>query len=208
MARVIEAHPEAFNAMVFGTGLHPASVQFLQSAPVIQTSQLTDMGQQFMQYTHNLMNQVLDSNIARTAIAALRTIEHSWGDDIIRELRDIGQLQQAPGAMLRWIMANETVRAMHSRQEISGYDGRWFDPTPQESGREHFEWRCVNNGVLQERIVDGEETFGYTHYLDERDSTSNLSLADKDAITASWAHIEHHLRYGNSDPTSKWNSAL
>jgi len=208
MAQVIEAHPEAFNAMVFGTTLHPASLQFLQQAPQIQTAQLTAMGQQFMTFAENIVNTVLDSNVARTAMAVLRTVDNSWRDDVIRELRDIGQFQHAPGAMLRWIMSNEMVQGMCGRQEIDGYSGRWVDPTPEEYGRERFEWRCVNNGVIEERIVDGEETFGYTHYLDDREACDELSLPEKDVVTQSWENIEHFLRYGNTDPTSKWNSSM
>ena len=208
MAQVIDAHPEAFNAMVFGTHLHPNTMQFLQNAPMIQSSYLTEAGQGFMQYSQQLLNQVMDSNVARIAVAVMRKMENTWCDDVIRELSTISQLQHAPSTMLRWVMANPMVREMHQRQEISGYEGRWYEPTPDESGREHFEWRCVNDGVLEERIVDGEETFGYTHYLDDRTTEDSLSLPSKDCITATWESIEHYLRFGNSDVTSEWNASL
>ena len=204
MAELIVVHPEVFNALAFGQ-THPGTLSFLSSLPNMATDRLTHAAQGFYQQSQTMISSIMDSSIVRQAEAVLRKVAHSWDLNVIRELNDLGSLQYAPQTMMRWIMAEPTVRHLYHRQEVHGYGEQYLDREPDFVGEQHYDYRRVMDGIVQV-TPEGEEVVKF--YIDDVAEGDWLNITEKTAVTLTWAELRHQLELGRSDPTSPFNSAL
>ena len=204
MAELIVGHPEVFNALAFGQ-THQGTLNFLSSLPNMATDRLTQAAQGFYQQSQVMLESIMDSSIVRQAEAVLRKVAHGWDLNVVRELNDLGSLQYAPQTMVRWVMAEPTIREMYHRQEVHGYGERYLDLQPGFVGEQHYDYRRVMDGLVQETEA-GEEVIKF--YIDDVADGDWLNITEKTAITLTWSELRHQLALGRSDPTSPFNSAL
>ena len=160
-----------------------------------------------------------ESEIGRHVQAIRYKIRNFWQDDSIRPIWDVGSLQQAPNSMVRWVMANPTVREYYQDDRIEGYGKRYVDPAPDANGRDFYDYRQATEGIImpQYTLRQLEEMENppvqvpecYVNYYEPLiGMDSRLQHLEKAAIQMAWAVAEDALDEGLSDPTSEWNATV
>ena len=87
-----------------------------------------------------LQKQIAKNRAIQIAKGAFRKVRSLWNEDDIRELTTIGDFQNAPEKMKRYIMAEPTVRALWQKQLCDGY-GDYCENNRDKSGEELIEYR-------------------------------------------------------------------
>jgi len=107
--------------------------------------------------------------------------------------------------MQRFIMANPMVRQLYHDQRCDGYSGTYIDVQPDATKEDHYDYKRVMNGIVQQ---DGDGTMFYTQYMDQlHHGDKELALAEQVSILDTWEIAEMFIKAGN-DPTSVWNESL
>lgn len=213
MGVVVNGDRMVFHNMVFGQ-THPATREFVHSMMMAPTHMLTQTGQAFMNQAQQVYNAVQQSDAVRLAKAAKRRLETMWSGNHIVELRDIGQMQNAPQVMQRFIMACPEIRDLYHKQLCDGYSDTYVDHNPGVIGEEHYDYRRVMDTM---DIAGNCEQYDYRciNYDDPETSSTvfamdgELIYMDRLAIVSTWDNIRAHLAAGlKEDPTSKFNTSL
>lgn len=205
MAQIIDGGADLFDALAYGKP-HPGTQQFIQSQLESFSNSVTDAGQRFYNNAMNLYERFSGSSAMRYANAARRNIGSIWQSDEIRQLTTIGDLQQAPLTMQRWIMAEPTVRQLYQQQRVEGYVDSYVDTHQGNIGEDHYDYRRVMQGIV---VDDDKDDWSATTYYDELlPEDQELLLEEQVDILVSWESVVQKLREGRSDPTSRWNSDL
>jgi hypothetical protein len=207
VAQVIIGGTDEFNALVFGNK-HPGTMQFLQRQveQLPQISQtLTDAGRQFFSTARDLYEKYNGAEAMRLARAALRKAGSVFQKDVVRSIWEMGELQHAPSVMQRWIMANPAVRSMFHEQRCDGYADTYVDVFPGSIGRQHYDYRRVMDGVVEQE----EDGFRVSMYLDPLiEGDRDLSTDEKVDILATWQVVAKLMRADGEDPTSPFGNKL
>lgn len=211
MALIVEGGSLTFDAMSYAMP-HPNTLQFLSSQFEQATSNLTAAGQRFLDTAKDMYDRLSSSEALNRFRVAGRAIRSMWQMDEIRQLNTIGEFQNAPLSMQRWIMAEPTGRKMYHQQRMDGYSETYLDMEPSAIGEEHYDYRRVMDGLLvmdEEEDLNGDLGWTATTYWEELLPEDNdLSLEEQVDITNSWKFFKEHLKAGKEDPTSRFNSDL
>lgn len=206
MATFFDGGADLFRGMVYGD-YHPNTIKMLtdqnaQSATM--TERLTDAGKSFMSQVDSFVQKVDFNNTMRVMQAAARMVTSLWKANIFRELKTIGDMQHAPPVMREFIMAAPEIRTMYHRQQIEGFNGWYVDVEPGRVGEDHYHYRRVMDGIVQE---DGDKWFA-TSYQEEVLSGHELDVATQAVVLNTWDNFKAKILEGGDDPTSRWNAAL
>lgn len=134
-----------------------------------------------------------------------------WADDtVIMELPTLVDLQFPNRNMIRWMMANPTVRKLYHANQCEGYGDKYIDLQPGVIGEQHFDYQCVTQGMP---IYDEEEENivwpTYCETFDEPENSVNqLTISEKADIIDSWTHMDYWLKRKQEDPTSQYSAML
>jgi len=201
---VIYGGADAFNAVLY-QDQHPANMNYFQKEISSFSNTLTDVGKQFFSGVQTLYDQINSSEAMRIAKAALNMAKSITQPNSIRSLFELPEIQNAPLMMQRFIMANPMVRELYHEQRCDGYSGTYIDMQPGKTQEEHYDYRRVMNGIVQQ---DTQGTMFYTQYLDElHHGDKELALTEQVKILDTWEIAEMFIKAGN-DPTSVWNESL
>lgn len=201
MALVITGDANAYNALVYGTDRHPGTMAYLQNQLAsFQTGALTDFGKQFLSSAQQIYDSFNSSEAMRAARAAIRRFDAIFMPDRIQYIDKLSHLQNAPVAMQRWVMTHPGTRDLYHKQLIDGYSDTYVDNYWGRTDLEHYDWRLVNNGVMQE-TEDGHVTRHFLAELEEGDR--ELTMDEKSDIFNTWDVQEIHIAQGVEDFTSK-----
>lgn len=205
MPMIIEGGNDVF-AELWGGSRSAADMNFFASSAQMATAMLSGANTRFAEMTSALIEKVQSSDAARVVKAALRAVGSMWDEDIIHELRTIGQIQHAGITMQRYIMANPMVRDLYHNQLCDGYSETYVDSSPGVIGEKHYDYRRVMNGI----VVECEERGWYSEtWLDDvHDNDRELELVEQIDILNTWERVEYHLKRKAEDPTSKWCNNL
>ena len=157
-----------------------------------------------MESARETFNDFMDSAAVRRTRAALRTIQHATDADIIRTLQTIGDFQQAGSVMQRWVMAEPVTRARWQSGACEGYAESYVDIEPGALGKDHYDWRRVNDGIIDDSGSDWEATTYFDELLDEND---DLDIVQKAYILRTWDILKQGMK-GKDDYTSPLNASL
>lgn len=210
MATIVDGGVDTFNALALGQ-LHPQTEQFLQTqaAEAMNSPTLSQYGRQFYEQGQSLFQRLAESRAAQYVKAAQRAVRSIWQNNDVRVLTTIAEMQWAPPAMQRWIMAEPTVRQMYHQQRLEGYDGSYQDAYPNDIGEDHYHYRRVMDGVVQFNEGDDEPEWSATTYFDELDpDEAQLEFSEQEDILDTWTNIVAKIREGKEDPTSRWAAEL
>jgi hypothetical protein len=129
-----------------------------------------------------------------------------WQDNTVRVMWSVGAAQQAPDAMVRWMMANPRIRSLYHDGRVEGYGDRYNDIQPNCVGEEQYDYRRVMDGM----IVNTETGSHYTTYHEEIiPDDVVLNTLEKMSIRLSWDIVNKEIEDGNmDDPTSEWNALI
>lgn len=196
---------EEFNALCYGQK-NPGTMQYLERQVENISNTLTSAGQAWFADSQQLWDRFNGSDALRLARAAVRKAGSLFQDDAIRSLWKIGEIQNAPLTMQRWIMAEPTVRKMYQEQRCDGYSGTYLDMYPGTIGESNYDYRRVMQGMV---TIDGEGQEKTMFYLDELAvGDRELYLDEKIDIINSWEIVASLMKYGQDDVTSVFNSKL
>lgn len=210
MVEVVHGGTIAVNAMLFGAPDHNLQTYLSQQFNTGMNN-LTDMGRRLYQESRNLFERFSGDSAIRLIKAVTRASNSIWQTDSIRPITCIGEMQFAPPTMQRWIMAEPTIRQMYHDQRVDGYSHYYVDVSPDDIGRDHYDYRRAMNGmiVMNESENPDEPEWSATTYLDELyEGDVELSIAEKADIQNTWESVRVMLKEGREDPTSRFNASL
>lgn len=196
-----------FDAIAFGVPTQ-ANLNFLEERLTHFSSAMSEAGEAFIQRGLQVFEKYGGSEAIRLAKAAVRSVQHAFDGDVVRGLTTIGQIQQAGQKMQRWIMACPEVRQMFHRQQCDGYSNSYVDVAPDSVGKEHYDWRRVNTGIVVETPDDPDYEWSNMCYLDESADDVELSLQEKMDVLSTWDIIKTMMVPGKEDPTSPYCDKL
>ena len=209
MGVVVNGDRLVFHNMAFGQ-THPATRSFVQNMMMAPTHMLNQTGQFFMTQAKQVYESIQNSDAARVAKAAKRRLETMWSGNHITELRTIGEMQNAPQVMQRFIMACPEIRELFHKQNCDGYSDTYEDHQTGVIGAEHYDYRRVMDTM---DIAGDCEEYDYRCInYDDPDQFAideTLTYLDRVAIVNTWDNIRSRLAAGlTEDPTSKFNTSL
>lgn len=178
---------------------------------VNQISQtLTDFGQQFMAANKALYEKINDSEAVRIARLALRYAKGLAHPNTIVALVDLDSIRAASPINQRFIMANPAVRDLYHRQLIDGYSDTYEDLHPAKVGDQHYDYRRVMHGVIQDaQDEQGNYEWVAKQYYEELVAGDQvLDATAKFDILKTWDVIELFLKSGQQDPTSIFDTKI
>jgi len=204
MANFYTGGVDTFNALVYGEP-HPNTVAFIENMFSQPSAAIGAAGEAFVNRARETYERLNGSEAMRVARAAARQVKSQWDRNIIRPLTTIGEVQQAPYKMHRYLMAEPTVRRAYHRQQCDGYSQAYVDVAPGLVGEQHYDYRRVMDGIVQET----EDGWYFDEYFDELDDgDKDLMFEEQFDILRSWNTLASAMMKGKDDPTSVWNAEL
>lgn len=204
MAQVIYGDDSIFAAATYGRP-PPVVYDYLQQEAQRTSGLLSQAGQWVRERAQHFAQHVFNDQAFRIAHAAIRQIQSLWGQDVIQPLNELWQLQNAPNTMVRWLMANPTVRTLYQQERCAAYGERYVDAQPGAIGWDHLDYRLLNNGIVVE-TEDGWEATNMYVDSDEYEA-AQLTFQHQRQILAAWSLQDCAVEEGR-DPTSVFDIDL
>lgn len=202
---VVNGGPEMFNMMSYGEK-HPSTLQYLRSQFENVGHALTEAGKQFFTGMQNVFEQANNSETMRKARLAMQKVANVFQPDMVYSFFDLQQIQAAQFVMQRWVMACPEVRTMYHQQRCDGYSETYVDRFPGQVGEDHYDYRRVMHGMVQD---DQEHDWKATFFLDEiLEGDRELDFDEQVNILNTWQCVEAYLKRGRDDPTSQFGNML
>lgn len=212
MIPVAVGSSDQFEALAFGQK-HPGTLNFLQNQiSNIQnmSSVFTDAGKMFISAATDMYNQYNSSEALRRVEAAVRKVSHVFQTNTIRSIWEIGDFQQAPIIMQRYILAEPTVRQMYLDQRCDGYSNTYVNVHGNDIKDDHYDYRRVMDGIVQDYVDDdGVTDWTASFYIEDLiEGDRKLSVEEQCCIIDTWEAIRYTISCGEDDPTSPDNLKL
>lgn len=204
MAKVVHGDREIFRAMSYVQPDHDY-MSHVERGYSSLVGSLSGKAAEFMDRAKAKYEQVRDSGSLRKARALLRQVGSMWGKDCIQQLDTVTQVQNAPYAMRRFIMAEPTIRRLYHQQRCEGYGSSYVDRQPGVVGDDHLDYQKVNNGWMHVEDDKWHATTYSNDYPDDQDQ--ELTLDEQDDIRSAWDIVRNAV-YFEVDPTSKRDADL
>lgn len=201
---IVDGGRAAFDGLIYG--LHNDSdVNYFRS----QTSNIPQMigayGDMFKQKSVELFDRFHGSQAVHLAKLAIHHATQIFQSDGIRSLFDAVQFQTAGAVMQRWVMANPTVRTMYHAQQCDGYSDTYVDHDPGKIGDNHYDYRRVMQGMVQE---DGDSWYAHIYSEDLRDGDQELLIHEQASILSTWNILNIMFKKGYEDLTNQYGGTL
>lgn len=197
---VIEAAPMAFDYLAF-PNQSPATALYFQNQLQNFSAALTETGQRFMQGARELYERIHDNTAVRMAKAAIRHAKGMYQPNVIIQIDDIEGFRSATPMMQNYIMAQPDLRDLYHQQRVNGYSDTYIDIDPKQNRDNHYYYRRVMDGVVQDTEVDGEYQWVAKQYCDElMEGHTDLTTEERSSILLSWDKIQLLLAE-ERDPT-------
>jgi hypothetical protein len=205
--RVLEGNPDVFNALIYGE--QPTVRTFLHDQLTNFSATLTSAGQQFMQGARDVFDKIANSGAAQTARAILRQTGVFFDPNMIVAIDNLQGLQHAGVGMQRWIMAQPDIRDLYHKQLVDGYADSYIDLHPGCVGNQHYDYRRVMDGVIQEAPEGADYDWETVQYLDDLiDGDVVLSISDKADILSTWDIVKMYAEARKEDPTNPFGGTI
>jgi hypothetical protein len=194
---VVEAAPMAFDYLAF-PNQSPITALYFQNQLQNFNAALTETG---MQGARELYQRINDSTAIRMAKAAIRHAKGMYQPNVIIQIDDIEGFRSATPMMQNYIMAQPDLRDLYHQQRVNGYSDTYIDIDPQRNYGQHYYYRRVMDGVVQDTEVDGEFQWVAKQYCDELlEGHTDLTNQERHDILLTWDKIQAILAE-ERDPT-------
>lgn len=212
MAEVIYGGNAAVQALIYGD-VHPGTQHFFESQRGHGLAGLTQSARRFAEEAVERFGFMASERTQRLIRDVRRTANWIWHGDYVRQLRTVDELQMAAPTMIRYIMAEPTVRSMYHAQQLAGYDEHYKDLQPHATGEQVYEYRQVMEGiVVVDEDADGNPTGWHADsWMDDvlPDAEHEpLAFDEQLDIITTWAHTLRVIRERREDPTSTYGASL
>lgn len=184
---------------------HIANRNYFQNQVSNFGNTLNDFGRNFMEAARNVYEQINSSEAMHLARVAIRAAKGVFNPNQILEFRDLVDFHAATPTMQRWVMASPCVRDLYHQQRCDGYADSYNDIQPGIIGEQHYDYRRVMDGVIQET---GDDGWMVKFYPDElREGENELDHHQKVAILRTWDIAEMFIKRGE-DITNPYGGKL
>jgi len=192
---------DSFDYLAFPTQ-NPNNQVYIQNQLANFSQSLTDIGRKFIETSQAIYEKVNDSNTIRIAKAAVRMAKGMFHPNEIVQLKTLEEFRFAQPIMQRYIMAEPGLRELYHKQQVDGYSDSYADVEPAFVGVDHYDYRRVTDGIIEDTVDEnGEDTFVCRNYFEDlRPDDVELSIEDKSNILSSWDLIRM-FRESGQDPT-------
>lgn len=210
MAQILHGGNAAVQALIYGD-VHPGTQRFFESQRASGFSRLTQTAKAFAEEAVNRFGFMATERTKRLIGEVRRAASWAWHGDYIRPLRTVDELQLAGPKMMRYVMAEPTVRKLYQQQQLAGYDEHYEDAQPNAIGEDHDDYRRVMDGivVVDEPNAKGEELWHVDNYCDEfLDDDPPLDFSQQLDILETWACVRGAIAERLRDPTSLYGATL
>ena len=210
MARLIHGDDDTFDYLTYGG--HDNRIERYVSSRIDNleraSSTLFRAGEDFISKARESFERFYDSEAVRYARAATRAVRSIWGSDEIRVFEKLEDIQSMKPRQQRLVMANPMIRALYLKQKIEGYAESYVDNQPGAIGAEHYDYRRLMNGVVEECGEDGEDWRATTYDEELHDGDDFLTPDEQvDALLTNDRTLIF-IRQRGKDPTSRFNADL
>lgn len=204
MARVSEADPTYFSAYMYAPP-SPTMMNFVQQMVMAPTNHLLDAGRSFMTQAVDLYEKLGSSEAMSRVKRAMAGEDGRWTDSYMKHLCSVEELQTAPIIMQRYLMAQPDIRSLYHKGHCDGYSDTYVDMEPGLVGEQHYDYRRVMDGVVEET----ETGWGWTEYFEDLiPGDAELDDFDRGMILRSWDQLYKAVHDEKEDPTSIYGGEL
>lgn len=200
---VVEVNdPRSFDLFMY-PDQSPLNHQYISNQLSAFSQSLTDVGRKFLETSREIYEKINDAVAVRAAKAALRMAKGLFHPNAIVPLETIDDLRSAQPVMQRYIMAEPILRAMYHEQRIDGYSDTYRDIQPGVVGEEHFDYRRVMTGFVQEeKTANGEDSWVARQYLDDlHEDDRELDIHERHIVIRAWDLAKVFIE-AKQDPTN------
>jgi DNA-binding transcriptional LysR family regulator len=179
-----------------------ANQQYISNQLSAFSQSLTDVGRKFLETSREIYEKINDAVAVRAAKAALRMSKGLFHPNAIVPLETLDELRSAQPVMQRYIMAEPMLRSLYHQQRIDGYSDTYQDIQPGIIGEDHYDYRRVMTGNIQEEVRNGEEVWVARQYLDEiHPDDRELDIQERHLVISAWDLAKKFLQT-KQDPTN------
>lgn len=160
---------------------NPMTSSYIEQQLTNFSQTLNDIGRRFVESSREIYEKVNDSNAIRMAKAAIRMAKGMFHPNAIVPLETEQDIRAAHPIMQRYIMVDDVIRARYLAQQIDGYSDTYANVDGNAVGRDHYDWRRVNTGIVKETVDEnGEESWTASQfYDDDRPGDIPLEFSEK-----------------------------
>lgn len=200
--------PDMFGAISFGLPGQNSLNYIQEQMQRIDPSRF--LNNNFIQEAKNMVNKFSGSQF----IEKVKNITHMNRIQIdplsVYAINSLTGMQTADIGMQRWIMANPNIRDLYNHNRCAGYGESYIDKYPGTIGPEHYDYRRVMDGMLEEVEPDEDgSAFKFTLYMDSiQGPNDDLDFHDKVDILSTWDVLNHILKDSDDDPTDPYGGKL
>jgi hypothetical protein len=197
---VIEASPQAFDFLAF-PNQSPNNATYFQTQLHNFSNTLTETGARFLQGAKAIYEKVNNSHAIRIAKAAIRHAKGIYQPNVIIQIDDVEGMRSATPMMQNYIMAQPDLRTLYHKQLVNGYSDTYIDIDPKRNKDDHYYYRRVMDGVVQDSEENGEYRWVSRNYHDDLiEGHTDLTFQEKHDVMLTWNQIVALLA-DNKDPT-------
>lgn len=201
---IVDGGIDAFNGLVYG--LHNDNdINYFRNNVTNIPQMVGAYGQMFKETTQNLFDRYHGSQAIQLAKLAIHHAAQIFRADDVRSLFDVVDFQTAGLVMQRWVMANPTVRAMYHAQQCDGYSDTYIDDHPGKIGDNHYDYRRVTNGIVQE---SGDNWFVNIFSEDLKEGDQELDIHKQASILSTYEILNMMFKRGYDDLTNPYGGKL
>lgn len=208
MAVVLSGTNAMFDAMVFGTGNRSGGEYVAQ----LNEAFVNNVAAPVLNMYQNVMQHSMFQTYREDALRQLKAIGHNLASAFqtngVIELYDVNSIQHASTTMQRWIMACPDIRIAYHQNMIDGYSDTYEDRAPGVVGTDHYEYRCVTNGITMEHPDSDGEYVRYNWTQVPLHADDELTFDEQISVMYTWSRAQAALAKRKEDPTSKWGGQL
>jgi hypothetical protein len=163
-----------------------------------------DVSQKFINTAKSLYDRANNSDLVRSAKAAIMSAKNIFHPNVIYHLDNLEQLMSARVGNQRFIMAYPELREIYHEQKCDGYSDTYVDMEPNKIGKDHYDFRRVMTGV----VVDTEDGWVVnTYYEDLIEGDKELDVNEKVNILLTWDSVYHAIM-NKDDPTNVYGGKI
>lgn len=206
MAQFYETGLDGFEAARFAQP-HPNTIAYVQNHLNLSQQYVNPQNESFLNRSFAMFDQYYGADTLQRMRTLSNVIGGTWQDDQrIGWVKTVDDLQIAPLAMQRWLMAEPITRQMYHDRRIDGYSEDYVDPEPGLVGEAQYDYRRVMNGIVQEADDGSLYTVEWVEDLMEGDP--ELLADEQFDIIRSWETLALNMLSGADDPTSVWGGEV
>lgn len=202
------AHPAVMTMMSFPE-INPQARAWIQNQIHQGSALLNDFGKTYLARASEMVKMFNDGSIERAARAVTRNVKSLLHPNTIIPLTTISEIQSAKPIMQRYVMAFPDIRQIYHKQLCDGYSDTYHDHEPTVIGDDHYDYRRVMNGIVQDTVdADGNPNFKISYYLEDiREGDRELTAEEQFVILDVWDVVKYAIDQ-KIDPTDIFNSDL